>query len=252
MGKGMPQHMKAAKKEDHRYGSDWLVSGKRQYSDRQKGFNYKQHDPLGTQSTFDTAEKTGYKLGGALRQTRFHTGFQRRRATDIDPYAHRYKHDADIAARSREYAPVRREYLASQTWRNGKDPIAQPARGADANPRHMTGRHGDPFDPWYNTVHRTFGDAPGGFGEGKEHQFANTWSNMPKIGAFPGHLPQLDTNAYGGRHARHNVRLSTLDKEGLLATVKNCGVADAFTTYEVPFTSEDNMSAVKDHITKPH
>jgi hypothetical protein len=151
--------------QDHRYGSDWLVSGKRQYNDAQKGFQYKRHDPLKTQSNFDTVEKTGYKLGGALEQTRFHRGFQRRRVQDIDPYKHRcvnrrrscschsavagltahtrrtrprLQHDDDIAQRTREYAPIRREYLASQIWRNGKDPISAGFPGADCNPRHAT------------------------------------------------------------------------------------------------------------------
>jgi hypothetical protein len=256
MGKGMPQYMKEqGAKTEHRYGSDWLISGKRQYGDDVKGFQFKQHDPLGTQSTFDTAAKTGYKLGGSTRQTRFHKGFQRRRATDINPYEHRYKHDEALAQRSRDYAPVRRNYLASQTWRNGRDPITHAAQGADAgeshaqscppthslfcplrescvgrgccccrrcrrrrrvpplprpaaaaaaaaavsswrhkparlnmlltctcscshgaDPRHPTMRHGDPFDPWYNTVHRTFTDAPGGFGEGQSHPHAEMWA----------------------------------------------------------------------------
>jgi hypothetical protein len=57
---------------------------------------------------------------------------------------------------------------------------------------------------------------------------------------------------YGGRHPRGNVRLRALQAEGLTATKKDCGVADAFTTYTMPFTDPLNMSSVKDHITKPH
>ena len=38
----------------------------------------------------------------------------------------------------------------------------------------------------------------------------------------------------------------------LAIAAKDCGVADAFTTYTMPFTDPLNMSSVKDHITKPH
>jgi uncharacterized protein YqjF (DUF2071 family) len=75
---------------------------------------------------------------------------------------------------------------------------------------------------------------------------------MPPMGAFPGHIPNLDTRAYGTRHSRAGIRLKALDAEGLTTTKKTCGVTDAFTTYQLPYTDEANMAAVKDHITKPH
>ena len=244
--------------ETHRYGSDWLVSGKRQFPDIElHGHEYRKHDTLKRQSTFD---KKGYELGGALRQTRFHQGFNRRLAQKIRPYDHRIQHEAELAERSQAHAPRRRAYIAGQIWRNGKDPIANPApgTGADIGP-HLTGRHGDPFDPWYNTVHRTFGDAKGGFASGSGHgEQSNDVNNatmpeLPSLGAFPGQIKDLDTHVYGTAHwGARAPRRATLVSEGLgPMTKKNCSTADAFTTYHAEFNSDDMKSWVKDHVTKP-
>ena len=236
--------------ETHRYGSDWLVSGKRQFPDiERKGHEYRKHDTLKRQSTFDSK---GYELGGELRQTRFHTGFNRRPAADIRPFDHRLAHDEEMAARSRAHAPRRRSYLASQVWRNGKNPIANPAPGTSAviGP-HLTNRHGDPFDPWDGTVHRTFGDASAAPSEVK----AATTGGLPhrELGAFPGQIRDLDTHVYGTAHwGARAPRRHTLVNEGLgPMTKKNCSVADAFTTYHAGFDSNLVRDSVKDHITKP-
>ena len=241
--------------ETHRYGSDWLVSGKRQFPDIElKGHEYRKHDTLKRQSTFDTK---GYELGGELRQTRFHTGFDRRPADLIKPFDHRIAHDESMAERSRAHAPRRRGYLASQIWRNGKNPIANPAPGTSANiGPHLTSRHGDPFDPWANTVHRSFGDASGGMDEtgGSGDVKASTWAPPAReMGAFPGQIKDLDNHVYGTAHwGARAPRRHTLVSEGLGGmTKKNCGVADAFTTYHAPFTSDLVNMSVKDHITKP-
>ena len=243
---------RARSQESHRYGSDWLVSGKRQFPDIElKGHEYRKHDTLKRQSTFDSAQ---YQLGGELRQTRFHKGFDRRPAAEIRPFDHRLAHDEAMAERSRAHAPRRRGYLASQVWRNGKNPIANPAPGTSAviGP-HLTYRHGDPFDPWEGTVHRTFGDASGGNGEGAADVKASTMPPMRDLGAFPGQIKDLDTHVYGTAHwGARAPRRHTLVNEGLGAmTKKNCGVADAFSTYNADFNSKLVVDSVKDHVTKP-
>ena len=118
-GKAMPQFDTAAADNTHRYGSDWLVSGKRQYPYDIKKEQFRNHDPLKTMSNFDTrawdhGQPEPWRLGGTLRQTRFHVGFQRRRAEDIDPFKHRMAHEEAVAERCRAHAPPRREHLASQ------------------------------------------------------------------------------------------------------------------------------------------
>ena len=90
----MPQYAKAVAADSGgggtggpRFGAESLVSGKRQYNEGARAHEYRQWDPLKCQSTHDrsTFENMGQHMEGALRQTRFHRGFQRRRARPVPP-----------------------------------------------------------------------------------------------------------------------------------------------------------------------
>eukprot|EP01052_Picozoa_sp_SAG31_P009626 SAG31_NODE_510_length_14725_cov_2.829482_6_plen_124_part_00 len=115
-----------------------------------------------------------------------------------------------VANRScRAHAPPRREFLASQIWRNGKDPIANaaPHSAAMIGP-HLERRHDDPFDPW--SSYRSHVAR-----EGNREAIAN----LPALGAFPGHITQpMNGRRSGGR------RMDTLVSEGLTQTRKMCSV----------------------------
>ena len=149
-------------------------------------------------------------------------------------------HEEAVAERCRAHAPPRREHLASQIWRNGKDPIsnALPHASCMVGP-HLEMRHGDPFDPM--TSYRSFVAREAAGGNRAALQ------SMPSLGAFPGHVTQpMGGRAAGGR------RQNTLVNEGFTETRKTCSARDAFSTYEVPFTSDLVVRSVKDHVTKPH